>query len=138
MNRQRAAVFGLLLLCPLTAIASAFTDAVRFDSRKDVDSEAVTFIISPPLLISEASWPLCWTLRLRVPLKPNFRSVTLDEHQKALSRLLEASRNNEKMHFGPAGRGLIRSQNDRCVLISKAVRMIFREDGIEAVTSFHD
>jgi hypothetical protein len=140
MKKNIVLTFWALLLFPMVAISAAFTDIVRVDGFSGIESGFITFFISPPGLFSEseASWPLCCTLRVRAPLEPTHSAVTPAEHRSALTRLREAARTKDKVYFGPAGNGLIPSKENWCQLNTKGLTSTLRSDNREAIISFHD
>jgi hypothetical protein len=140
MKKNIVLAFWALLIFPVSAISAAFTDLVRVDGFSEIESGFITFFISPPVLLSEseASWPLCWTLRVRAPLEPTHSAVTPEEHRSALTRLREAVRTKDKVYFGPAGNGLIPSKENRCQLNSKGLISTLRSHNKDSIISFHD
>lgn len=139
MTKIIPALCGVVLMTPGVAISSAFTDPVQVDSVSEADAHAITFVITPPGLFSkrEASWPVCSTVSVRVVRQPEFSAVKPEQHEAAIKRLKEAQRSKTRVHFGPAGKGLVPSKDNRCQLNSKGLAIIQRSDGKEAVISFY-
>lgn len=138
MIRIVASLFVVGMLFPVLALSAAFTDPVKVSASPAAEPGSVIFGISPPFWSTEASWPLCWNLRVRVPSKPPLGEESEKQHQAALKLLQETASKNGVVYFGPAGKGLKPSKEDRCLLDSRRLSVIQRIDGITAVVSFYE
>lgn len=121
--------------------ASGFFDLVRFESVTPLDGGRWKFSISTPGMFSEreVSWPFfCGDVYVTVPHMPQHPSISVVEHHEALSRLREAARTRKPLYFGPAGRGLVPSQDKRCELDAKAIRIEPDVNGKEVVFAFSE
>jgi len=137
MKGMTGLILGTLMINSSMVFGAAFTDPVRFHGVAEHADKSTVFLIAPPLWSTEVSWPMCLRVGVKVPALPAHPAVKEIDHAAALARLRDAVRTGVPIQFGPAGVGFIRSNQDRCLLLSKAISVAIRHDGALAVISFY-